>query len=506
MNTGHGLVINLKDAVKLFLDAFKQNETYRDATFLAYEGCLQTSPHNLVNYCDNKNLVALQNLTYEFLEGYKLYLLERLGVFSVRKHVTATRQFLAFAYIKGWSSISGNHFHVPKTALKEDHVLQDEVMHELLNQDWGINPFTIKRNHLILYLMLKAGMSPNEICNIQLDGFSINGSTAILSYQGKAGKEKTLVIDEILWGLIQEYMQYRNNYIDSKKIKDNGYLTIGISGNQGTFEVSGIQSLIRNIQKSLRAQGCVWDISKLNAQAIKRTSDAKSLRGHDAYKKVFLVEKRKEVFSKQEIFVQIDSSFIVSSMEKASEIMSSYKKYEGNWWWTITGKSVDSYLLDEGTQNLFNKDGVPIDAQPVTFKNMLPKIVKGGYFSRNKNAVITHKAEVPIPEGYTPEQWKRRHRVTATLKNPPVLQKDVILDPDPMLQIGQKLKKLFYRMDVLKINDVNNLIQEEEFPRNMLRYSGTGRKILMDFYSVFKQNIINIKGPNYDFDFKTSWL
>ena len=177
MDTGHGLVMDLRAALDLFLESFKQNGSYRDGTFKVYESCLRSGSESLLSYAETRSLVVLQNINYEFLEGYKLHLLERTGGYSVRKYVTSVRQFLNYSFIKGWVSISGNHFHMPpKGSGQKDRIISDEVLHEILNRDWGKGDFYIMRNRLILHFLIKAGLGALEICNIQLSGFTVNGS------------------------------------------------------------------------------------------------------------------------------------------------------------------------------------------------------------------------------------------------------------------------------------------------------------------------------------------
>jgi hypothetical protein len=92
---------------------------------------------------------------------------------------------------------------------------------------------------------------------------------------GKKMAQRFVMIDEETLKVLKIYLIERAHFVLRHKIKDDALLIAEVARN-GSYVLSkaGIQAIISRIKSELLLQGCIWDLSALNPQGLRRTAES----------------------------------------------------------------------------------------------------------------------------------------------------------------------------------------------------------------------------------------
>jgi site-specific recombinase XerD len=263
----------LKNAIDRFLGSLLSKVEIR--TVVKYTECLKSSKISFLSFLEKRNINSVVNIKIEDILNYKEELLLHLSPNSVRPYITALKQFYAYAYRSGWVIYNfSDCVTVPQISESKlnNEVIPPEVIKKVLGGNWGINLFVQSRNHLIVCLLLKHGISPIEFLEIKEENIHLYDDTAYLDVFGKYGKSHRVLLDKDSFNALKSYLIERYHYIKTHKLKEN-FLFLSLCPKNGSnkLDISGIQAVLRRIKKDLKNSGCFYNLSQLNPQGCKRT-------------------------------------------------------------------------------------------------------------------------------------------------------------------------------------------------------------------------------------------
>lgn len=271
---------SVESAVQMFIDSLPgfNNNRHRPLTVKKYERCLLLDPkYSFTKHLADLGITFIEDTTIETLERYKDMLLNNLEPQTVRSYITAVRNLYEFVARMGWISESFEKFRLPAIPRrKEIRILPEEVQKIVLNEDWGLNTFTVSRNKVIVMLFLKHGLHPLEFPRIKESHIHPYKDLVYLTVFGKKSVKREVMLDEETVEALKKYMIERAHHMYKNRIKtDNIFLTL--TGKDSKYEITtaGVQAILLRIKQILKSQGCLWDLSTLNAQGCRRTAASK---------------------------------------------------------------------------------------------------------------------------------------------------------------------------------------------------------------------------------------
>ncbi len=253
-----------------------QNGLHRSITINKYERGLHKDPrYNFQKYLNDQGVSFIEEIKKEHLEKYKNWLLNTLDVNSVRNYITPVRQLMEFMKLLGWiENDYSKDFHLPKFKTKKPiRTIPKEIQEQVLDGDWGLNSFTIARNHLVACLLLKRGLHPLEFPKLRERHIHPYNDLGYLEIYGKRDAERDVMLDDVTFKALQIYMVERAHFLHINKIHDD-HIFLSLISRNDTYAISiaGVQAIVRRIKQELRLQGCLWDLTALNPQGCRRSA------------------------------------------------------------------------------------------------------------------------------------------------------------------------------------------------------------------------------------------
>jgi site-specific recombinase XerD len=272
----HGVI----STIEKYLESLPgyQNSYHSDLTVRKYRGCLCKNPNNFATFLKQNKVEFIEECKTDVLELYKCFVINQVDLSTARSHITAARQLMKFAFKLGWVPIDySNLLHLPKRS--GPHIIKtvpQEVIKLILEQEWGRNPFVVARNRLICYLFAVRGLRPLEMPRLKLTSIHPYKDLAYLwPVLGKKMAPRFVMLDEDTLGVLKIYMIERAHFALRHRIKEDCLLLAEVPQN-GTHQIaiSGIQAIIRRIKSELSLKGCLWDLSSLNPQGLRRSAES----------------------------------------------------------------------------------------------------------------------------------------------------------------------------------------------------------------------------------------
>lgn len=247
-------------------------------TIRKYRSCLLTGPNNFLQFIGNNGVENIEDCKTDAMELYKSHVMNKVDLETARSHVTAVRQLMKFAKKLEWikDDFAGN-LHLPKrNGPRLIRTIPTEVIKMLLEMDWGRNPFVVSRNRVICYLFAAKGLRPLELPRLKMGCIHPYKDLAYLwPVIGKKLAERFVMLDQDTLNVLKVYLIERAHFALRHHIKEDGLLLAEVPQN-GSYELSkaGIQAVIARIKVELQCQGCMWDLSALNPQGLRRSAES----------------------------------------------------------------------------------------------------------------------------------------------------------------------------------------------------------------------------------------
>ena len=273
-----------KHTVRLTIQKFLESlPGYEDSfhsplTVKKYQGCLLTNPNNFADFLKQNGVEYIEECKTDVMELFKCHIQNKVDLSTARSHVTAVRQLMEFAAKLEWTSKDlVKNYHLPKR--NGPHFIRTipaEVIKMLLEMNWGRNEFVVARNRLICFLFASRGLRPLEMPRLKMGCIYPYMDLAYLwPVLGKKMAQRFVMLDEETLKVLKIYMIERAHFILRHHIKEDNLLIAEVARN-GSYVISkaGIQAIILRIKTELLCQGCLWDLSALNPQGLRRSAES----------------------------------------------------------------------------------------------------------------------------------------------------------------------------------------------------------------------------------------
>jgi site-specific recombinase XerD len=270
----------IEDAVCRFLESLPGYEYrfHRPLTIKSYERCLLRDPNNFNDFMKRNGIVQIEVINKDNLEFYKSFILNNVEPRTASKFITAVKQLFKYSLRLGW--IDENiafDFELPKVQQKKEiEVIKPEICEILLNGNWGYNPYTRSRNHLILCLFLRRGMHPKEIPGIMLEHIEPYKDIAVISVCGKRGKWREVMLDPYTWQALQDYAPERGKYLAWRGVSDEHLILGSLPRHDGSYAMSifGVSGIIKRMKTLLERQGCLLSLKNVSPNLMRHTAES----------------------------------------------------------------------------------------------------------------------------------------------------------------------------------------------------------------------------------------
>jgi site-specific recombinase XerD len=253
-----------------------QNSQHRPLTSKKYERCLlNDKKYGFVNYAKQIGLQNIEEIKKGHIEAYKDKLLNALDPQTVRTYITPVRQLMGYCRRMEWiENDYTKEVRLPKlTKKKEIRTVPMQVQAEVLDGEWGNNPFTVARNHLVACLFLRRGLRPLEFPKIRECHIHPYRDLAYLEIFGKRDAERDVMLDEMTFEALKIYMVERAHFMHVHHVHDD-HIFLSLVPRNGDYVIAkeGIQAIIRRIKHEMKMNGSLWDLSALNPQGCRRSA------------------------------------------------------------------------------------------------------------------------------------------------------------------------------------------------------------------------------------------
>jgi site-specific recombinase XerD len=268
---------NIDEAIKEFIKSLPgyNYRFHKPKTVGKYEDCLLKSPHAFSSFIVGRGKNNVEEMKKDDLILYKDRLLNKLDQTSVRPFITALKQFCHYVFKLGWTEADlSTVVTVPRVRKKElIKTVPFEVEKQVLEGEWGVNPFIKARNHFIACLLLRRGLHPKEFPTITEQNIHPYQDLCYITVFGKRDEPRDVMLDSITFNALKIYMIERAHYMHVNKIHDNHIFLSQVPQNSShVLSIPGVQAIVRRIKFQLRLKGCIWDLSALNPQGCRRTA------------------------------------------------------------------------------------------------------------------------------------------------------------------------------------------------------------------------------------------
>jgi site-specific recombinase XerD len=223
-------------------------------------------------------IFQIETVRKDNLEFYKSFVLNNVEPRTAAKFISAIRQLFKYSLKIGW--IEENiavDFDLPKVQHKKEiEVIRPEICELLLNGNWGYNPFTRKRNHLVLCLFLRRGMHPKEIPTILLEHIEPYKDVGVITVCGKKNRWREVMLDPYSWNVLQEYAPERGKYLAWRNVVDEHLALASTPRPDGSYQMTtpGISAIIKRMALLLQKQGCLYSMKNVTANIMRHTAES----------------------------------------------------------------------------------------------------------------------------------------------------------------------------------------------------------------------------------------
>jgi site-specific recombinase XerD len=266
--------------IRKFLESLPgyENSLHSPLTVKKYSACLLTGPNCFAGFLRANRIENIEECRADMLELYKSHVLNKVDLVTARSHITAARQLLTFTGKLEWTKAElAKNFHLPKKI--GPHMIRTvprEVIKMLLEMDWGRNPFVVARNRLTCFLFASRGLRPLEMPRLKMGCIVPYKDLAYLwPVIGKKLAQRFVMLDQETLQVLKVYLIERAHFALRHHIKDDALLLAEVARN-GSYVISkaGIQAVIARIKTEMLCQGCLWDLSALNPQGLRRSAES----------------------------------------------------------------------------------------------------------------------------------------------------------------------------------------------------------------------------------------
>lgn len=229
--------------VNEYLDYLKFQKNYSSLTIESY----QRDIDEFVVYFIKEGIEAFDEIKYQFLRGYLIYLHENeLSPVTINHKLTSLRSF--YRYLQKEEYVKDNPFLMVKslkTQQKNPDVLFIDEMIELLDSIDVTTPLG-RRNKAMLELMYASGLRCSEVVSLTIK--QVDFKAQILLIHGKGNKDRYVPFHDYVAELLYDYIE--NDRKELMLVQRHEHDFVFVNKNGAKMTNRGIENIVNRVTQN----------------------------------------------------------------------------------------------------------------------------------------------------------------------------------------------------------------------------------------------------------------
>lgn len=229
--------------VNEYLDYLKFQKNYSSLTIESY----QRDIDEFVVYFIKEGIEAFDEIKYQFLRGYLIYLHENeLSPVTINHKLTSLRSF--YRYLQKEEYVKDNPFLMVKslkTQQKNPDVLFIDEMIELLDSIDVTTPLG-RRNKAMLELMYASGLRCSEVVSLTIK--QVDFKAQILLIHGKGNKDRYVPFHDYVAELLYDYIE--NDRKELMLVQRHEHDFVFVNKNGAKMTNRGVENIVNRVTQN----------------------------------------------------------------------------------------------------------------------------------------------------------------------------------------------------------------------------------------------------------------
>lgn len=236
----------MEKTIKEFCDYLKYQRNYSELTIESY----QREIMQFVDYLKRESVHGFQDVEYQFLRGYLIFLHDQnLNTSTINHKLSTLRSF--YRFLQREEYVSDNPFLLIeslKTIQKNPDFLYVDEMEELLDSIDTSTPLGV-RNKAMLELMYASGLRCSEVVNLTLA--QLDFQNQILLIHGKGNKDRYVPFHDYASDWLKDYIDDARKTLMNVQHQDHDFVFVNKNG--GRMTNRGVQNIVERISMNYDA-------------------------------------------------------------------------------------------------------------------------------------------------------------------------------------------------------------------------------------------------------------
>lgn len=236
----------MEKTIKEYCDYLKYQRNYSELTIESY----QREIMQFVDYLKREGIHGFQDVEYQFLRGYLIFLHDQnLNTSTINHKLSTLRSF--YRFLQREEYVSDNPFLLIeslKTIQKNPDFLYVDEMEELLDSIDTSTPLGV-RNKAMLELMYASGLRCSEVVNLTLA--QIDFQNQILLIHGKGNKDRYVPFHDYASDWLKDYIDDARKTLMNVQHLDHDFVFVNKNG--GRMTNRGVQNIVERISMNYDA-------------------------------------------------------------------------------------------------------------------------------------------------------------------------------------------------------------------------------------------------------------
>lgn len=236
----------MEKTIKEYCDYLKYQRNYSELTIESY----QREIMQFVDYLKREGIHGFQDVEYQFLRGYLIFLHDQnLNTSTINHKLSTLRSF--YRFLQREEYVSDNPFLLIeslKTIQKNPDFLYVDEMEELLDSIDTSTPLGV-RNKAMLELMYASGLRCSEVVNLTL--VQIDFQNQILLIHGKGNKDRYVPFHDYASDWLKDYIDDARKTLMNVQHQDHDFVFVNKNG--GRMTNRGVQNIVERISMNYDA-------------------------------------------------------------------------------------------------------------------------------------------------------------------------------------------------------------------------------------------------------------
>lgn len=236
----------MEKIIKEYCEYLKYQRNYSELTIESY----QREIRQFVDYLKQEDIHGFQDVEYQFLRGYLMFLHDQnLNTSTINHKLSTLRSF--YRFLQREEYVSDNPFLLIeslKTKQKNPDFLYVDEMEELLDSVDTSTPLGV-RNKAMLELMYASGLRCSEVVNLTLA--QVDFQNQILWIHGKGNKDRYVPFHDYASDWLKDYIDDARKTLMNVQYQDHDFVFVNKNG--GKMTNRGVQNIVERISMNYDA-------------------------------------------------------------------------------------------------------------------------------------------------------------------------------------------------------------------------------------------------------------